>query len=57
MLLMRELEREFRDLNKSQKDTLAVHEKMIATRDDRTGALRKIWQIAENKPARDMSKK
>ena len=54
---MRELEREYRDLNKSQKDTLFVHQKMIATRVDRAGSLRNIRQIAESKPPRDMSKK
>jgi hypothetical protein len=42
MLVMRELEREFRDLNKYQKDELKVHEKMISTRVDRAGAFRRI---------------
>ena len=40
MLVMRELEREYRDLNKFEKDNLKVYEKPIATRQDRTGALR-----------------
>lgn len=50
MLVMRELEREFRDLNKYQKDTLKVNEKQIQTRVDRTGALRRIKEIPESKP-------
>ena len=50
MLVMRELEREFRDLNKYQKDTLKVHEKMIQTRVDRSGALRRIDEIRARKP-------
>ena len=49
MLVMRELEREFRDLNKYQKDTLKVHEKMIQTRVDRAGALRRIDEIRAKK--------
>jgi hypothetical protein len=58
MLVMRELEREFRDLNKSQKDTLAVHEKMISTRVDRAGALARIREIKESKqPDRKNTKK
>jgi hypothetical protein len=32
ILVMRELEREYRELNKYEKDTLKVHEKPIATR-------------------------
>lgn len=32
MLVMRELEREYRDLNKFEKDNLKVYEKPIATR-------------------------
>lgn len=56
MLVMRELEREFRDLNKYQKDTLKVHEKMIQTRVDRTGALRRINEIREKKPDRSKNK-
>ena len=50
MLVMRELEREFRDLNKYQKETLKVNEKQIETRVDRTGALRRIKEIPESKP-------
>ena len=50
MLVMRELEREFRDLNKYQKDTLKVNEKQIQTRVDRTGALRRIKERPESKP-------
>ena len=50
MLVMRELEREFRDLNKYQNDTLKVNEKQIQTRVDRTGALRRIKEIPESKP-------
>jgi hypothetical protein len=32
MLVMRELEREMRDMNKREKITVKVHEKQIATR-------------------------
>jgi len=56
MLVMRELEREYRDLNKYQKDTLKVHEKMIQTRVDRTGSLRRITEIAPKKETRSKSK-
>ena len=42
---MRELEREFNDLNKEQKDTLKIYEKLISTRMDRVGAIRNIDKI------------
>jgi hypothetical protein len=42
MLVMKELEREYRDLNKFKKDSLRVDQKKISTREDRTGALRNI---------------
>jgi len=42
MLVMRELEREFVELNKHHKDTLMVYEKGIESRIDRAGARRRI---------------
>ena len=47
---MRELEREIKELNKFEKDTLKVHEKPIATRQDRTGYLRDVASIPASKP-------
>lgn len=55
MLVMRELEREYGELNKHHKDTLAVYEKQIETRVDRAGALRRIDEIPPAK--RDKAKK
>ncbi len=57
MLVMRELEREYRDLNKYQKDSLKVHEKQISTRVDRGGALRRIDEIPPTKQDHKKSKK
>ena len=45
MLVMRELEREIRQLNKFEKDTLKVHEKPIATRIDRTGYIKEVYNM------------
>ncbi len=56
MLVMRELEREYRDLNKYQKDSLKVHEKQIATRNDGCGALRRIEEIPPSKQEHKKSK-
>lgn len=56
---MRELEREFTDLNRHKKGQLSVHQKMISTRRDRCGALRLISQIPSNKkekPQRHLKK-
>ena len=52
MLVVRELEREFKDINKFEKDALKVHQKMTATRRDRTGTIREIANIPSN-PAKD----
>jgi hypothetical protein len=49
MLVMRELEREYRDLNKHNKDNLRVYEKSIQNRVDRAGALRRIDEIPATK--------
>ena len=57
MLVMRELEREIRELNKFEKDTLKVHEKPIATRQDRTGYLREVANIVASKPKKTEQQK
>lgn len=49
MLVVRELEREFKDINRFEKDTLKVHEKNILTRQNRAGAIREVAQIPANK--------
>jgi hypothetical protein len=54
---MRELEREIRELNKFEKDTLKVHEKPIATRQDRTGYLREVANIVASKPKKTEQQK
>ena len=48
MLVLRELEREVKELNKFEKDTLKVYEKPIATRIDRTGKLKELAEVAAN---------
>lgn len=45
MLVVRELEREFKDLNKFEKDNLKVFQKSISTRQDRSGAIREVARI------------
>ena len=45
MLVVRELEREFKDLNKFEKDALRVNQKTISTRQDRAGAIREVNRI------------
>jgi hypothetical protein len=45
MLVVRELEREFKDLNKFEKDNLKVFQKSISTRQDRAGAIREVSKI------------
>ena len=57
MLVMRELEREIRQLNKFEKDTLKVHEKPIATRIDRTGYIKEVQNIAASKPKKTDAQK
>ena len=57
MLVMRELEREIRQLNKFEKDTLKVHEKPIATRIDRTGYIKEVYNIAASKPKKTDAQK
>lgn len=49
MLVVRELEREVKNLNKFEKDALRVHQKNIATRQDRTGAIRDVACIPAKK--------
>lgn len=49
MLVVRELEREFKDLNKFEKDNLKVFQKSISTRQDRAGAIREVSKIPPSK--------
>jgi hypothetical protein len=49
MLVVRELEREFKDLNKFEKDNLGVFQKGTSTRQDRAGAIREINKIPPNR--------
>lgn len=49
MLVVRELEREVRDLNKFEKDALKVHQKTIQTRQERTGAIKDVSSIPGKK--------
>jgi hypothetical protein len=48
MLVMRELEREYRDLNKMTTGSLKVHEKQIASKIDRAGTHRAVQNIPRN---------
>ena len=50
LLVARELEREFKDLNKFEKDNLRIWEKGISTRIDRPGTIRVINNIPAFKP-------
>ena len=45
LLVARELEREFKDLNKFEKDNLRIWDKGISTRIDRPGTIRVINNI------------
>ena len=56
LLVARELEREFKDLNKYEKDNLKIWEKGIATRIDRPGTIRVINNIPALKPENDKKK-
>ena len=49
MLVVRELEREFKDLNKFEKDALRIYDKQISTRLDRCGAIREVAAIPASK--------
>ena len=49
MLVVRELEREFKDLNKFEKDALRIFDKQISTRLDRCGAIREVGAIPASK--------
>lgn len=49
MLVVRELEREFKDLNKFEKNALRVNQKGISTRQDRSGAIREVNRIPARK--------
>lgn len=49
MLVVRELEREVKELNKFQKDGLRVAKKTIQTRLDRAEAIKDIRDIPERK--------
>lgn len=56
MLVARELEREFKDLNKFEKDNLRVWQKGISTRIDRSGTIRVVNAIPASKPDGDKKK-
>ena len=56
MLVARELEREFKDLNKYEKDNLRVWQKGISTRIDRSGTIRVVNAIPASKPDGDRKK-
>ena len=57
LLVARELEREFKDLNKFEKDNLHIWEKGISTRIDRPGTIRVINSIPAFKPDHDKKNK
>ena len=50
MLVARELEREFKDLNKFDKSSLRVWEKQTSTRTDRVGTIRVVNDIPALRP-------
>ena len=54
--MARELEREFKDLNKYEKDNLRVWQKGISTRIDRSGTIRVVNAIPALKPDGDKRK-
>ena len=56
LLVARELEREFKDLNKFEKDNLRIWEKGISTRVDRVGTIRVIDNIPALRPEHDKKK-
>ena len=56
MLVARELEREFKDLNKYEKDNLRVWQKGISTRIDRSGTIRVVNAIPASRPDGDRKK-
>ena len=56
LLVARELEREFKDLNKFEKDNLRIWEKGISTKVDRVGTIRVIDNIPALKPEHDKKK-
>ena len=56
LLVARELEREFKDMNKFEKDNLRIWEKGISNRIDRRGNIRIINNIPALKPEKDKKK-
>ena len=54
--MARELEREFKDLNKYEKDNLRVWQKGISTRIDRSGTIRVVNAIPASRPDVDRKK-
>ena len=56
LLVARELEREFKDLNKFEKDHLHIWEKGISTRIDRSGTIRVVNAIPAFKQDGDKRK-
>jgi hypothetical protein len=57
MMVVRELEREVKDLNRFEKDGLRVYQKNIATRQDRSGAIHDVATIPHKKWDFNPSKK
>ena len=53
MLVAHELEKEFKDLGRFEKNNMRVHEKTIATRIDRKGTIRVVNGIPALKPMDD----
>ena len=56
MLVAREIEREFKDLGRFEKQNMRVHEKGIATKIDRTGRIRVVNDIPGFKSKDDKKK-
>ena len=46
---MRELEREFKDLNRFEKEGLQIHQKGVASKPDRFGSIRDVKGIHQSK--------
>jgi hypothetical protein len=49
ILVLRELEREFKDLTRYEKETKNIHEKGVASKPDRTGTIRTIVNCEPSK--------
>jgi len=49
LLVMRELEREFKDLNRYEKEAQRIFQKGVASKPDRTGSIRDVNAIHHSK--------